>query len=92
MLTSLIWGRGRRRVALRKLKLPLAGGGMAMSDFELYDRAPQTQWVTRQMAEIRKALEVLPDPVGQLIPVITILWHPSHGGRNKPAELSSFRY
>ena len=47
------------------------------------------QWVMRQMAEIRHTLEELPNPLGQLLPIIKILWRPGQGGHNEPVELSA---
>mgnify|MGYP002805142140 CR=1 FL=1 len=41
LLTELIWGKGRRRVALEKLQLPANEGGMGVPNFSQYYAAAQ---------------------------------------------------
>ena len=48
--------------------------------------------MTKQIADIRKALEVLPDTLEQLIPIIRMLSCPAHGGRDDSSEARIFRY
>ena len=52
---------------------------MAAPDFELYDVAAQMQWVSRRIADIRDALEILP--------LARLLWRP---GRRKKGERMAF--
>ena len=47
LLLELIWGSGRRRVALDKLRLPTSEGGLGAPNFEWYYLAAQLQWLCR---------------------------------------------
>ncbi|KAJ1173260.1 hypothetical protein NDU88_005098 [Pleurodeles waltl] len=44
-LVQLVWGEGRRRVALTPLYHPVAEGGLGAPNFELYSAAAQLQWI-----------------------------------------------
>ncbi|KAJ1136101.1 hypothetical protein NDU88_002519 [Pleurodeles waltl] len=45
ILLQLVWGEGRRRVALTTLHHPVAMGGLGAPNFELYSAAAQLQWI-----------------------------------------------
>lgn len=67
LLRSLIWGSGRRRIALSKLQLPTTKGGMGAPSFESYFLAAQLQWVSywtanRHWEETRTPQGRIPTP------------------------------
>ena len=47
LIRDLIWDTGRRRAALRILRLPVTSGGLGVPDFQYYYWAAQFQWIAR---------------------------------------------
>ena len=66
LLTQLIWGNDRHRIALATLKLAVDEGGMAVPDFELYYITAQLQWVVHWSAVLWDGIEFWEHPTGRI--------------------------